>query len=431
MHVGIAQIDITPQRPIRLSGFAARAQVETDKVLSRLYAKAIAFGSDTEKPSVFITVDLIVIQWRITKKLVERLSEKFGLSPSQITICASHTHGSPEIGSLITALQYRGDYPHRYHFSESLLKLDQLIHIAEFNEMLSQKLEEVAFAALQNRKPAVVAWGQGQASFAENRRTEGGPVDRSMPMIRINNLDGTLRGILVNYACHGISLGPDVNEIHGDWMGEAQKIIEAEHPGAIAMVAIGCAGDIHPVRRDSMEYPRLYGKEIADAVDQLISAKLDPITSPPVCKMKWIKLPFANVPTVVELIEFTKDPTIKGYYARLALDRIQRGETLPTALDYPIQTWSFDNKLLMINMGGEVVADYAARFKKDFGSGRIWINAYSNDVACYIASRRVIREGGYEADASMYCYDKPSPLAETVEDDIVDTVRELTPASFK
>jgi hypothetical protein len=147
--------------------------------------------------------------------------------------------------------------------------------------------------------------------------------------------------------------------------------------------------------------------------------------------MKWIKLPFANVPTVVELIEFTKDPTIKGYYARLALDRIQRGETLPTALDYPIQTWSFDNKLLMINMGGEVVADYAARFKKDFGSGRIWINAYSNDVACYIASRRVIREGGYEADASMYCYDKPSPLAETVEDDIVDTVRELTPASFK
>jgi hypothetical protein len=362
---------------------------------------------------------------------VERLSSTFGLSPSQITICASHTHGGPEMGSLMNAMQYRGDYPVRYHFSESLLELDQLIHIAEFNELLSKKLEEVALAALQNRKPAIVAWGQGQVSFAENRRTAGGPVDRSMPLIRINNLDGTLRGILVNYACHGISLGPDVNEIHGDWMGEAQKIIEARHPGAIAMVAIGCAGDVHPVRRDSREYPLLYGQEMADAADQLISAKLHPISSPPVCKMKWIKLSFAKVPTVAGLIECTKDTTIKGYYARLALDRIQRGETLPAELDYPIQTWSFGNELLMINMGGEVVADYAIRIKKDFDAGRIWINAYSNDVSCYIASRKVIREGGYEADASMYVYDKPSPLDEGVEDDIVKTVHELTPASFK
>jgi hypothetical protein len=175
----------------------------------------------------------------------------------------------------------------------------------------------------------------------------------------------------------------------------------------------------------------MYGKAMADAADQLISAKLRHITSPPVCNMKWIKLSFAKVPTVPELIQFTKDTTIKGYYARLALDRLQRGETLPAALDYPIQTWSFGNELLMINMGGEVVADYAIRIKKDFDADRIWINAYSNDVSCYIASRKVIREGGYEADASMYCYDKPSPLAEAVEDDIVKTVHELTPASFK
>lgn len=431
MNIGIAQIDITPQCPIRLSGFGARVQVETADVLSRLYAKAIVFGSDAEKQSIFITVDLITIQFRITSKLAEQLSVKFGLSPSQITICASHTHGGPETGSLITTMQYRGEYPDKYYFSDALLELDQLIHVAEYNEMLSEKLEEVAITALKNSRPAIVAWGQGEVSFAVNRRTEGGPVDLSMPMIAIKNLDGTLRGVLVNYACHGISLGPDVNQIHGDWMGEAQKIIEARHHGAIAMVAIGCAGDAHPVQRDRMEYPQLYGKQIADAVDHLLCTQLQPITLPPVCKMKWIKLPFANVPTVLELIEFTKDTTIKGYYARLALERIQRGKPQIVALDYPIQTWSFEDKLLMINMAGEVVVDYAVRLKEDFGADRIWINAFSNDVPCYIASRRVIREGGYEADASMYCYDKPSPLAESVEDNIITTVHELTPTSFK
>ncbi len=432
IEVGLAEADITPRSPIRLSGFAARSKTETDKVLQKLSAKAIAFGSDVQRPSVFITIDLIGIQWRVTSRLIEQLSKRMGMSQAQVVICATHTHGGPEIGCLISHLQCRGDYPLEYSFSDSLLELDQLIHIAEFNEMLSEKLEEVALAALRNRQPAFVAWGQGKASFAENRRTEGGAVDHALPVLRITNPDGSLRAVLVNYACHGISLGPDVNEIHGDWMGEAQKIIEARYPGAMALIAIGCAGDLHPVLRDKREYTEAYGKEIADKVESLLhSTGLQPLTEPPVGTMKWIKLPFSRVPSVPELIKLAKeDTTIKGYYARLALDRIQRGEAIRSELDYPVQTWSFGNKLIMVNLGGEVVVDYAVRLKNEWDASRLWINSYANDVSCYIASRRVIKEGGYEADASMYWYDKPSPLSEETEDLVVHTVNELIPPLF-
>lgn len=85
----------------------------------------------------------------------------------------------------------------------------------------------------------------------------------------------------------------------------------------------------------------------------------------------------------------------------------------------------------MLNMAGEVVVDYSIRLKSELGAERFWINAYSNDVSCYIASRRVIREGGYEADASMYWYNKPSPLAEEAEEIIIDAVRNLALHSFK
>lgn len=432
MEVGVARVDITPESPIRLSGFAARSKAETDKVLHRLSAKALAFGSDAQGPSVLIMVDLISIQWRITNKLVEQLSGKTGIEPAQIVVLATHTHGSPEVGALINHLQCRGDYPVDYHFSDSLLSLDQLIHIAEFNELLSEKLEEVALAALKDRKPALVAWGQGYASFAVNRRTAGGPVDRSLPVLRVTDLDGALRAVLVNYACHGIALGPDVNEIHGDWMGEAQQAIEAKHPGAIALVSIGCAGDTHPIQQGKLEYVKSYGEEISDQVDKLLASALQPLTSPPKGSMKWVKLPFAHVPVVPELIEFTKDSTtIKGYYARRALERIQRGESIPSELDYPIQAWNFGNKMIMLNMAGEVVVDYSIRLKSEFKAERLWINAYSNDVSCYIASRRVIREGGYEADASMYWYNKPSPLSEAAEEIIIDAVRNLALHSFK
>ena len=84
----------------------------------------------------------------------------------------------------------------------------------------------------------------------------------------------------------------------------------------------------------------------------------------------------------------------------------------------------------MVNLAGEVVVDYSLRLKKELGARRLWINAYSNDVPCYIASRRVINEGGYEAVSSMYYYDKPSPFSEEVEDLIIHAVHDLLPETF-
>lgn len=426
MEVGVARVDITPDGPIRLAGYGSRTKSESDGIIQRLGAKALAFGSDAQHPSIFITVDLVGIPGRITAKLSQQLSKKMGIDPAQLVICASHTHGGPEVGNLLNILEYRGD-----HFNDSLLALNQLVHIAQYTEQLSQKLQEVALAALKNRRPAFVAWGQGQAGFAANRRTKGGPVDPALPILRITNPDGTLRAVLVNYACHGTTLDGNINEIHGDWIGESQRLIEANHPGVIAMVSIGCGADANPQPRGKMEDIKSHGQEISDNVDKLLNSQLQPLTSPPVGNMKWIKLPFSKVPTVPELIKLTEDKTVKGYYARRSLDFIERGGTIPSELNYPVQTWNFGNKLAMVNLAGEVVVDYSIRLKNELGAEHLWINGYSNDVPCYIASRRVIREGGYEAESSMYYYDKPSPFADEVEDIIVTAVHDLIAPTFK
>jgi neutral ceramidase len=426
MEVGVARVDITPEGPIRLTGYGSRKKTESEGVIHRLGAKALAFGSDAQGPSILITVDLVGIPGHITAKLAEQLSKKIGMDPAQLVICASHTHGGPEIGNLPNILQYRGNT-----FSDSLLALDQLVHIAQYTHQLSQKLEQVALAAMKDRRPALVAWGQGQAGFAQNRRTPGGPVDPSLPLLRITDPAGKLRAVLVNYACHGTTLEGDVNQVHGDWMGEAQRLIEANHPGAIAMVSIGCGADADPQPRGRMEHVSLHGQEISNNVDKLLASPLQPLSAAPVGRIKWVRLPFASVPTVPELIKQTEDKSVKGYYARLALGRIGRGHAIPVDLSYPVQTWTFGNELAMINLAGEVVVDYSVRLKNELGAERLWINAYANDAPCYIASRRVIREGGYEAESSMYWYDKPSPFVEEVEDIIIAAVHELLPASYK
>ena len=65
-----------------------------------------------------------------------------------------------------------------------------------------------------------------------------------------------------------------------------------------------------------------------------------------------------------------------------------------------------------------------------FDSERLWINAYSNDVPCYIASARIFREGGYEADSSMLYYRRPTRLAPEAEDVLCDAVQKLMPHEF-
>lgn len=424
MDVGVARVDITPTEPIRLAGYGARDKTETTEVMHKLNAKALAFGKDSEGPSILITVDLLGISERITSEVAATLATKMNIRRENLVICASHTHGGPEIGNAINILQFRDN-----KFNDSMIAIEHLAHIARYTQWLARQLEQVAIAALNDRKPAQVSWGQGQASFAANRRTKDGPTDPSLPVLKISAPDGKLRAILVNYACHGTTL-EGINVIHGDWIGEAQLKMEERHPGMIALVAIGCGADANPRPRGDIEHMKKHGLEIAYNVDKLLTAQLQPLTSPPAGKIKHVKLPLSKTPSVDELIALLPDKTLRGYYARIALERIQRGEKLPAEVDYDVQVWSFGDKLAMINLPGEVTVDYSIRLKNELGAEHLWVNAYSNDVPCYIASRRVIREGGYEADYSMLCYDKPVRFQENVEDIIVSAVHEIIPAPF-
>jgi hypothetical protein len=76
-------------------------------------------------------------------------------------------------------------------------------------------------------------------------------------------------------------------------------------------------------------------------------------------------------------------------------------------------------------MGGEVVVDYALKFKSLFGEN-VWVTGYANDVMAYIPSRRVLAEGGYEGQTSMVAYGMPAPRwHESIEDRLTASVARL------
>jgi hypothetical protein len=81
-----------------------------------------------------------------------------------------------------------------------------------------------------------------------------------------------------------------------------------------------------------------------------------------------------------------------------------------------VQAIRFDKNLAVVALGGEPVVDYALRARREFPD--VILAGYSNSVKSYIPSRRVLAEGGYEADESMLYYGLPGPYTPAVEETI-------------
>src|SRR5262249_12881495 len=161
---------------------------------------------------------------------------------------------------------------------------------------------------------------------------------------------------------------------------------------------------------------------IASAVDALLATSLTSVEGKLNCRTKQLQLHFDTLPSRAEWEARARQTNHIGSHARLNLARLDKGEKLPTKLAYRVQTWTFGDSLAVVFLPGEVVVDYSLRLKREFDSGRLWVNAYANDVPCYIPSERILKEGGYEGGDAMVYYDWPTRFAPGIEDEIVGAV---------
>lgn len=418
LPVGVARVDITPDYPVRLTGFGRRT-TESEGVEQRIHAKAIAFDSDANGPAVLITVDNLGVSEAIRSELLRRLAGRSKLTHDRLAICSSHTHSAPMINGVAPNI-FAADLPP-----------DHQARINRYTRELTDNLERVIIAALADRRPAHLAWAIGKVGFARNySRTQlSAPVDHDLPALRIVSPEGEMRAILVSYACHAETLSG--NTIHGDWSGSAQLALEADHPGAVALVAIGCGGDQTPSQRGTPEMADAQGREIVDEVKRLLGGPWNPLRAPLVAATRRIDLLFDKLPTRAEWERRAASEAQEiAFHARKNLARLDRGKALPTALPYLVQVWSFGRDLAMVFLPGEVVVDYGLRLKEEFDRTRIWVNAYANDNPGYIPSGRVLAEGGYRGGGAMVYYDHPTRFAPGVEDRLIRVVRELIPKEF-
>jgi neutral ceramidase len=414
---GVAKVNISPELPIWLSGYASRNKPANSKH-DDLWAKALVLQDANGRRAVLVTMDLVGIPREISQNVCKELESQYKLPRASIALNVSHTHSGPVV---------RGNLMAMYSLDE-----DQSRRINEYRSALKDKLVNVVGDAIKTLAPAKVEWGIGEADFAVNRRNnkeaqvpklreEGklaGPVDHALPVLTVSDSDGKLRAIVGGYACHATVMSEYF--VTADWPGAGQNDLEKRHPGAIAMFVAGCGGDQNPLPRRGMSYVEKYGEDFAAGVDKAIEAGLKPIAPTLHTTYSEIELPFDKLPTRAELDTTTAAARPQGPWAKYMLAEWDRDGGLPATYPYPIQAWDLGDQLTWVFLGGEVVVDYSLRLKSELGGDRTWISGYSNDVMAYIPSRRVLGEGGYEGGLARFPYGLPAVWDGSIEQKIID-----------
>jgi neutral ceramidase len=419
-RAGVARIDITPAGPIRLAGYANRTHA-SEGVITPLYAKALVIEDSKKHRIVIVTTDLIGLPRAITDVVSARLQKAHGLERSELVFNSSHTHTGPMIrGNLSTMAEFDS-------------KENEII--ADYSKKLTDDLVSVVEGALKDLAPASVSYGVGEAGFAINRREQtasgvkiglnpNGPGDHSVPVLRVTGADGKLRAILFAYACHNTTLTTQFYGISGDYAGFAQKAIEDAHPGVTALFFQLCAGDQNPNPRSTLALAEGHGKELADSVEKVLSGSMERVRGPIRTALQVNDV--ALVPHSRDQFEKLKnDPNVsKRLNAQLMLRAYDGGHPV-RSVPYPVQAIRFGKDLAILALGGEVVVDYDLRAKREFPKTKLIVAGYSNDVMCYIPSKRVLQEGGYEPVDSMLYYGQPGPFTPDVEETIFTSIHQV------
>jgi hypothetical protein len=407
-RAGVATIDITPDRSLWMAGFARRKQASQGTALP-LHAKALALQAGNSNPVVLITADLLGFTARITDRVSKAVQSRHRLRRADLLFNASHTHCGPVVDEQLSVA---------YN-----LTAEQWSDIRSYSAKLEEQLIAVIFEAIKRLAPARVSYARGDATFAANRRVAFkplGPVDHSVPILRVDNGRGTPIGIVFGYACHNTTLGDAFVQYHGDYAGVAQSELERRHQGATALFVAGCGADANPAPRGTLEIVQSHGVALADAVDRVLSSS---------------KLLPASIGTTFGTVDipFVGSEARERWKLQLKVDSVYlqrydalmaRQGPLPTKQPQPVQVWKLGG-VTLVALGGEVVVDYALRLAREYKAETMWVAGYSNDVFGYVPSLRVLREGGYEGADAMIYYGRPGPFTEDVEELIVGKVREL------
>ena len=377
LQAGLAKADITPAEPVMLAGYESRKELSKG-IHDQLSARAAAFESDGNR-LVLVSTDNLGFYSGTVEPIRKAILEATGLKPSELFLCAIHTHSAPSL-----TLDDSKAHPNN----------------VAYTKLLQGKLTDLVKTALGRLEPAQVGLASGASPVGVNRREQalGGdgktniilgrntetPIDREVQILKINRAGTNLAGLLFAFATHSTSLGPGNYLVSGDIHGLAEQCIERVlGDKVIAPAFAGASGNIDPWVRVLPEFrtnsgwvpePVLMGTMLGQEVLRA-SEKRGALTS---------EAPIASFMEIIQLPAKNADDAQGEDKKPFTVSVARLGDTA------------------FVGWGGEVFNEIGQMVKKGSPFPRTFIFTHCNGTAGYVPIEASYAEGGYEVRSSSF-----------------------------
>jgi len=402
LDAGLAVVDLTPDRPVPLAGYAARFGQVSDGVHDPVKARALVLDDGATKVAI-VSVDLLGVTREAKAAVVERVARR-GFTSATVFLTATHTHAGP--GGLASIPLFR--------------PMTGLFDRARFDEV-TEKIALAIERADDARAPATLRFGATRApGLQRNREAEGGPVDDRLRVLRVDGLDGRPRGLVVHFAAHPTILPAGNRKISAEWPGAMCDALEARYPDAIAMLLQGALGDVAPagVDGDGFDAMTTYGRRVAEhSIDAVEGAR-----ALPDARLSAHAATPALPPTIAGplLGRSTGSALAPGERGDRPLPVVAREHPraeagLPPPAPPSVEFGALKvtasgpvSALILLGAPGEPTGACAAEVEAPFerldggdGEPAVLTVACANDHLGYFTDRAAFRRGGYEASLNV------------------------------
>lgn len=372
LRAGIARVEITPSTFMPMYGYANRKCGPANGTHDPLFAKVLVLDAGGSRMAL-VTADLGSL---VSDTLRREVAAKLGIPV--LLLSASHTHSAPAFlpfGSAPAA-----DDGARAYLAEVERKMFGAIETAS-RSMFPARLGlgrgslQLGYNRLLLRED-----GRARALFDNLERVPYGPVDPEVVLLRVEDLEGRSKALLVHYAVHAVVLGPTSCKYSADYPGVVQSAVERELNGTQVMFVQGGAGDVNPL---------FQGRSGREADDFAVMEKMGQLLAGEVLRANRGVTMLAPVDAITvrsEVITFgerwEKDKALEVGITTILLGREIAIATVPGEPLHKLQKmWK-----------EQADVPYPLFYGYTFSAGGTW--------AGYIPDLRSAAYGGYGADAS-------------------------------
>lgn len=336
---------------------------------------------------------------------LEKISKASGVPASNILITASHTHEAPHISD---------------SWNQDVVDVEKT---AQFGQCAEEAIMEAVKTAKGNMRPGRIGYGTGQCDINVNAdfKYKGNYVrapnphglsDKTVAVMKFEDLNGEVIAYLYNYAVHGIVmflLGKERGMLlGGDLPGETSRYIEKRHDGkVVALWCMGAAGDQFPrYIRNRMIFDSQGNSQMLNAGEEggflLVQVQAESLADE--------VLLVAN-----NISETSPRAVIKGVHKKITVPGQKKLEDPGVTFDdYKTDSFKFEDanpvemhlSLLIIDhitfMGipGELVCSIGMLLKNTLPYRNVVVVTQCNGSVSYISDEKGYEERTFEATAS-------------------------------